>query len=278
MLRVIMINPSAAYMINSHFSIGAGLRIVYAEAEMKAQLPPGMDQVLIQGYRQEMEGDTWEAGFNLAATVHPTDTLRLAATFRSEINMDIEGSGSGYTTNPFTGQIYSFSSASGSTSIPLPAMLSLAISKTFGRMTFEFVYERMFWSAFDVMDLNFDDQIVELTLGGARLQDWDDSSDFRFGASYQHSDTLKLMLGVSYEETPVPDRTIGFDLPDSDLLWLAAGVAYAFKPNMELGFAYTYGYYMDRTIGPSDANVNGIVGEFSDTSFHSLTASFSYRF
>ena len=103
MLRVIMINPSVAYMLNSHFSIGAGLRIIYAEAEMKAQLPPGMDQVLIQGYRQEMDGDTWETGFNLAATANLTESLRLAATFRSEIDMDIEGTGSGYTTKSFHG-------------------------------------------------------------------------------------------------------------------------------------------------------------------------------
>ena len=278
MLRVIVINPSAAYMLNSRFSIGAGLRIVYSDAEMKAQLPPGLDPALIRGYRQDLEGDTWEAGFNLAATFKPIESLHLAATFHSEIDMGIEGSASGYTTDPTTGEVYSFSNAPGSTSIPLPAKLALAISKTFGKTTLEFVYERLFWSAFDVMDVNFNDQIIEQTLGGSQLRDWNDTNDFRLGVSYQQSKTLKLMTGVSYEETPVPDRTLGFELPDSDLLWFAAGATYAFKPNMELGCAYTYGHYSDRTIDSADANVNGIVGEFSDTSFHSLSASFSYRF
>ena len=61
-------------------------------------------------------------------------------------------------------------------------------------------YERMFWSAFDELDLNFNDQVVESTLGGARLQDWNDTNDFRLGVSYQHNDALKLVLGVSYED------------------------------------------------------------------------------
>lgn len=278
MLRVIMINPSVAYMINSRISLAGGLRIVYADAELKAQLPPGFDQMLSQGYSQDVEGDAWEVGFNLAVTANLTDSLRISTTFRSEINIDIEGSGSGYTTNPLTGQVYTFDNVSGRTSIPLPAMLSLAISKTIGKATLEFVYERIFWSAFNDLDLNFDDPIVELTLGGSRPRDWDDSSNFRFGASYLHSDNLKLMLGISYEKTPVPERTLSFDLPDSDLLWLAAGVSYSIKPNIEIGFAYSYGHYMDRTIDASDYNVNGIVGEFSDSLFHSLTASFSYRF
>jgi long-subunit fatty acid transport protein len=62
------------------------------------------------------------------------------------------------------------------------------------------------------------------------------------------------------------------------LLWVSAGATYALKPNMELGCAYTYGLYADRTIDHTDANLNGIAGEFSDTIFHSLSASFSYQF
>lgn len=277
-LGVIEINPSAAYMINSRLSVGVGVRFVYADAEMKAQLPPGMDPILIQGYRQDMEGDTWEAGFNLALTFKPTDSLRLAATYRSEIDMDIEGTGSGYTTNPFDGTVYSFNDASGKVSLPMPANLAIAVSKTFDKTSLEFVYERTFWSAYDVMDLSFDDPIIELTLGQPRLQDWNDTSSFRVGVSYQFSDALKLMGGASYEETPVPEHTLGFDLPESDILWFSAGATYSFKPNMELGFACSYGYYMDRTIEPADANVNGIVGTFSDTSFLSATASFRFLF
>lgn len=277
-LGVIEINPSVAYMITPRLSASVGVRFLYAEAELKAQLPPGMDPILVQGYRQDMDGDTWEEGFNLALTFKVTDSLRLAATYRSEINMDIEGTGSGYTTNPFDGSVYTFNDASGKTSLPLPANSALAISKTFDKTSLEFVYERTFWSAYDVLDLSFDDPLIELTFGQPRPQDWDDTNSFRVGVSYQFSDSLKLMGGASYEETPVPAQTIGFDIPESDILWFSLGAAYSFNPNMELGFACSYGYYKERTIEVADANVNGIVGTFNDSSFISATASFRYLF
>lgn len=206
-----------------------------------------MDPVLTEGYRQDIDGDAWSVGFNLALAYKPTDSLRLAATFRSEIDMDIEGTGSGYTTNPLNGLRHPFNDASIETSLPMPAMLALAVSQTFGKTTLEFVYEQMFWSAYDVVDPSFEDPIIELTLGQPRWQDWKDTNDFRLGISYQYNNALKLMGGVSYEETPVPAETLGFDLPDSDILWFSAGAAYAFKPNIELGLAYTYGHYRNRT-------------------------------
>jgi len=275
---VIEINPSAAYKINSNLAAAVGVRLVYAEAELKAKLPPGMDPILTQGYRQNMEGDTWETGFNLALTFEPTDSMRLAATYRSKIDMDIEGTGSGYTTNPFTSSVYSFRNASGKTSLPLPASLALAVSKMFGKATLEFVYERTFWSAYEVMDLSFDDPIVELTLGQPIVQDWEDTNSFRLGVCYQYSDTLRLMGGASYEVTPVPKRTLGFDLPDSDILWFSAGFGYSLRPKIELGLAGSYGHYKDRTIDLADSNINGIVGKFEGSSFVSLTASFKYLF
>lgn len=277
-LDVIEVNPSVAYELNPNLSVGLGIRFAFAKSKMKAQMPPGFEPILIQGYRQDMEGDDWAVGYNMAVTYKPTDTMHLAATYRSKIDLKLEGEGTGYTTDPYSGLVYPFKDTQGYVSIPLPAMLALAVSQTFDKLTLEFVYERMFWSAYDEMDINFRDPYVEGTLGQARPQNWKDTNDFRLGLSYGYNDDLKLMCGASYEESPVPANTLGFDLPDSDILWFSGGFVYAFKSNVEVGLAYTYGQYDDRSIELTDANINGIIGEFSDTAFQSLTAGVTYKF
>jgi len=277
-LGVIELNPSLAYEFNSQLALGLGIRIQYAMAEFKAQLPSGMHPVLTQGYRQDMDGDDVAVGFNIALTYKPTDSLSLAAVYRTEIELDIEGEGSGYTTNPLSGFAYPFEGAHGSVTLHTPAVLTLAASKEYDKMILNFVYERMFWSVNKELDLDFYDFLIEGTLGQTRPQKWKDNNSYRFGASYQYNNELKLMGGISFEETPIPARTLGFDLPDADLWWMSAGFTYKFNPDMEFGLAYSYGKYDERTIELSDANVNSIVGEFSDTSFHTLTASLTYNF
>jgi long-chain fatty acid transport protein len=38
-----------------------------------------------------MDGDTWEAGYNLAMTVRPTDKMNISLTYRSEVDLGVEG-------------------------------------------------------------------------------------------------------------------------------------------------------------------------------------------
>lgn len=277
-LGVLEVNPSVAYSINSQLSLGAGIRFAYGEAEMKAQLPAGIDPVLIQGYRQDLEGDAWEVGYNLAVTFKPKESLNVAAIYRSEIDLDIEGDGSGFTTNPLTGGIYPFEGVKGGASLPVPAMLGFGVSQTIGRATLEVVYERTFWSSFKELDLAFADPMVEATLGAVVSREWNDTDSIRLGIRYRVNDALQWMGGVSFEQTPIPSKTFSFDLPDSDVWWFGTGVSYTIRENMELVMAGSYGNYESRNITDAVGNINGIVGEFSHLSFYSVAFSFSYRF
>jgi len=157
---VVEANPTVAYKVNDMFSLALGARAVYSDANVRSAgnieavpagglgggLPATPEYTYIS---RDMDGDTTEYGYNLAMSVKPTDKLALAATYRSEIDLDMEGSGTLYTSSSYFNGLFptGFYQGTGSISTPLPAVLALAVSYSFEKSTLEFVYDRTFWSA-----------------------------------------------------------------------------------------------------------------------------------
>ena len=171
----------------------------------------------------DMEGDTFEFGYNLAMTYKPTDDINLAVTYRSEIELEEEG------TATINGN-----SMDASVTVPLPAALNLAISKTWqNAFTLEFNYERTYWSAYETLEF------VGTPLP-ISPKDWKDTNTYRVGATIEMSDKLTTMMAFSIDETPVPIETIGFELPDSDAKIFSMGFRYKQTDNISWGAAFLY--------------------------------------
>lgn len=90
MIMTIDINPNVAYKVSDKLSIGAGLSLQYAKAELgQAGLMMGgqnMGDVVVKG-------DSWHCGFNLGVMYQPTETLRFGLAYRSQIGHDASGEG-----------------------------------------------------------------------------------------------------------------------------------------------------------------------------------------
>ncbi|MFC2058010.1 OmpP1/FadL family transporter, partial [Campylobacterota bacterium] len=79
-LKVVELNPNVSYKITDNFSIGGGLRLIYSEGVVKSTGDVSRD----------MEGDTFEFGYNLAMSYKPTSDINFAMTYRSNINLNEE--------------------------------------------------------------------------------------------------------------------------------------------------------------------------------------------
>lgn len=260
-LKVIEVNPTASYLVNDQFSLGFGLRGVYSSGKIKAIMSPV--------YSNSMDADSIDFGYNLAMSYKPIKDLTLAATYRSKVNLTVDGDAE--TT------IFGISRNGGvSTHIPLPASLALAAAYTINKTTAEFVYERTYWSSYDSLDFQFDNPNAEGLLGASRLKSWKDVNAYRIGISHQYSDALKLMAGFAIDKTPVPDSTLGFELPDSDAKLYSAGFEYKLSQNLKVGLAYLYDVKEDRTVTNTSSSAPS--GTFSDAAAHLVTASFKYKF
>jgi len=269
-LKNVELNPVVSYRVSDTFSVGGGIRMVYSEGKVYSD---GSDAgVPIQ---RKMEGDTIEWGYNVALAWKPTPDIAVGITYRSKIDLDEEGEANLYLAG--AGKQYG-----ASVSVPLPAALNIGISKTWNdRVTVEFVYERTFWSAYKTLDFEYDEPILNPLLNQAfndpKDRNWEDTNTYRIGVTYQYSDKLTLMAGYSYDETPVPSKTLGYELPDSDAQIFSAGFKYKQSESLSWGAAILYDKKDSRKL---DAGVNesGIIGEFSDGGAVLITAGMSYRF
>ncbi len=265
LLKVYEVSLAGSYKFNQRFSVGGGLRIVYADGEVTFHLP--------NFYRLDLSGNTEpKFGYYISATFKPFENLTLSALYRSKVDLDIEGDAEGYVASEKG--LYKFFTT-GDVSVPLPAELRLSAAYKFlGRATVEFTFERNFWSDYDYLDFNYNDPIIESAFGKPKEKKWDDTNAYRFGFYYDFTEKWKGMLGVAYLVSPIPSRTMGFELPEPKYMWIySLGTIYKPQPNWEVGISYLYLSEGDRRVENKD-----IKGKFSDISAHLITLSVGFSF
>ena len=272
-LNVLEMNPSVSYKINSMFSIAGGVRLLYSSAEVSSHAAV----VDVGTLSRKMDGDVFAAGYNVAISHTPTDDMNISVTYRSNVDLDLEGDVTMATT---MGGAYSMDTG-GAVSIPAPAVLSVSFAYTFGPATIDLVWDRTFWSEYDSIAFNYDAPIVHPVLNQfftpAVSKNWDDSDAFRVGLDYRLDGGVTVMAGFAYDQTPVPTDTLGFELPDSNAWLYSLGFKYNLTEQLEIGFAYLYDYKEKRTV-VNGTPTSGINGEFTDSAAHLMSMGLKYDF
>ncbi len=263
-LKVFEFSTTAGLKISEKFSIGAGIRAVYATGQIKYQYP-GI-------YKIDMNGDTnYRFGYVLSATVRPTKNLSFSMLYRSKVNLKVYGDAVGYLYVDGFG-LYPISSP-GRVQVPLPAEWRIGTSYKYGNTRFELTYDRTFWSKYENLNFNFDDPVVEQALGKNIPKNWHDTDTVRFGVIHNFSDRFKGMFGIAYDETPIPEKTLGFELPDSNGWIFSVGGSYKLTKTTEVGLSYLYFTKYDRNVTNDRIN-----GRFTDLSAHLFNISLNHSF
>lgn len=266
-LLTVEANPTFAYQATDWFSIGGGLRVVYGKGEVENEIVPPFSPIVLQ---RTSEGEDIQLGYNLAFALRPKKNWTIAATYRSEVDLGLSGS-----TNlrAISGSVPPVT-VGNDVEIALPAVLSVATSYTYDRLTVELAWDRTFWSSFDDLDFVYDQplQSTPFAIFDIPLQkNWEDSDAYRIGLTYEWDERWTTTLGFAYDRTPVPAATLGFELPDADALIYCTGLRYKYSPATELGVSYMYHRTQSRTIGSADGNTSGIEGRFTEGGAHAVT-------
>lgn len=269
-LEVAELNPSVAWRGDGRWRFGAGLRLVSSKGEVGATHPAG-------AYAFTIEGDGLDAGWNLAAAYRAAPDVDLALTYRSEVHLDLAGTNRGRLFLPApVNALRSFDTAT-KVRLPLPAACDLGVAWRAGRTRYEFVVERVLWSAYRTLDFAYADPVVEAALGAPKAKNWKDTTVFRLGARRPLDAKWTLYGGLVFDPTPVPDATISFDLPDADALALSLGAVKKVREDLEVGFAACYVEKKERFVAPG-ANLGGIAGRFSGGGAMLCNLTARYRF
>ena len=280
-LETFELNPSAAFKINEMVSVAGGLRAVTSTGMVKSSSTASRD----------LEGDSIDFGYNLAVMVKPSDELSLAATYRSNIDLTVEGTAE--LTNTLAPTVTYDGDAE--VTVPLPATLSLAAAYTFNNATtVEFVYERTYWSAYKDLDFDYDTNfstdpafILPGPTGPIPIysafdtpidKKWDDSNTFRLGVTHLLNNEWTLLAAIAYDQTPIDETYVGYELPDSDAMIYSIGAIYQHSDDLSFKGGFLYDQKEKLEIKASDNNVNGIVGEFEDASAYLITVGLDIKF
>jgi len=292
-VKVFEFNPTVSYRFCDRFSLAAGVRAVYVDGQVMsngtvpvtAETPMG---TLNSSSRigRYMDGNAWEAGYNLAMSIRPIDNMNIGVTYRSKINLGVSGHANMSTSDvllpPFLGGGVaipgSLYNGDAGVEIPLPAVLAVAVSYTFfDQLTVELGYNRTYWSAYDSLDFTYSSPLTNPVMQGAfgdpRVKSWSDTNTWRLGVTYDFKNNWILMAGFAIDQNPAPDNTLSFELPDADARLYSIGVRYKINEDMEIGAAYLYDDKESRHVNNQYA-----VGEFSNEAAHLVTVGFSYKF
>ncbi len=286
-LKTIEFNPVIAKKINNNFSVAFGIRFVKSEATANILgLKNNGDGTYTPLYSEYLNGDSIDRGWNVALSYQNDERdLKIAATYRSKVKLTLSGDASGFynkyliTKNVSDGgKVIAFNTP-GKVSVPLPATLNLAIAKTFGKTTVEFVFDRTYWSKYKKLDFDFKDVYVNALFGNPVPKKWKDVNAYRIGVTHECTQKLTAMVAYAYDKTPVPDSTIDFSLPENDKHIVSGGIKYKYDDRLTFGLSALYTKPKKRNAKIYDKiSKNYISGEFSQGGAYLFSFGINYAY
>lgn len=228
------LNPSLAWKLDDHWSIGLGFDALYAEGKLTATAPSTLPLL-------DLAGDDWGYGFNAGLLFEASPSTRFGLHYRSSIDLEIEGRA--------VSLVPAFNG---------PATLEVELPDS---LEFSAVHDIGDWSVHgDVMWTNWSvfQQLAPQVIGAPvqpppTAENWKDSWRFALGTTWRAGETWTFRAGVAYDRSPVPEANLTLRIPDADRLWLSAGFSWEFSPCWTLDFGYAHIFADDVPITDGNA-------------------------
>lgn len=270
MILTFDINPNLAWKVNEKLSVGGGVSLQYAKAEL------GSGRIVSKNghtINSNVKGDSWAWGWNVGVMFQPVETVRLGLAYRSNISHNADG----HTT---------LNNGLDLTNIRSDMEVRI---KTPDTITFSATWEATDalrlsgtarwskWSNFHSLD------VQNLDLAGPQFSstvvenNWDDTWFFSVGADYKLNGQWTIRGGVAYDQGPVENQYRMAVIPDTDRVWFSGGASYKYTDNLTFDFGATY----IKGVGDTDLydKVGGKkIGEFKSLDSYIFSAQMQYLF
>jgi long-chain fatty acid transport protein len=263
-LKVIDIQPTVAYKINNMVSIGAGVNIQHADANLQNRVTNGVTEG-----DSKLAGDDWGFGYSLGVQVKPTDATTIGINYKSEVHHNLQGR------IQVTGVAGLNEDSKGGAKLNLPDHLTMGVAhKINDKLTLQGQATWFGWNNFESIRAVRENG----TVAGTVVQNYQTTWAFAVGAEYAMNDQWTLRGGVQFDETPTTDEYRTSRTPDGDRTWVSAGATYALTPKIDLDMAATYIHVDDGTINVSRNAGLSVVRAKTEGSVGILALGMSYKF
>jgi long-chain fatty acid transport protein len=245
-LKTYSLNPVISVRVLDNLSLAAGYDVMWSKVRLKRKAPVVVRGRVFPDGETEITGDGSGSGYNLGLHYEPVSGVKLGVAYRSQIK--IQHSGGLSTTLPVP--LGQGATSAGTASLVYPPSLTMGIA--YSRLkpwAFEFDTTWTGWSTYDKLKVKLDTPILVNGVPATTIttpKNWRNSWTFRFGASYEVNDSMKLRAGYIYDLTPVPDSSFDPQVPDSNRHIFTVGQDLKIW-RFTLGFAYNFIYSVPRT-------------------------------
>lgn len=273
MILTFDINPNLAWKVNDKLSVGGGISLQYA----KAELGFGFDVPSFKTVAHaNVKGDSWAWGWNVGMMFQPVETVRVGLAYRSHIAHNADG----HTTLDINGMRSLTSDMKVRIKTPDTITLSTTWEATDAlRLSGTARWSK--WSNFKSLSLDnsgFDNQMVDLIASAHSTitNNWDDTWFFSVGADYKLNGQWTVRGGVAYDQGPVENQYRMAVIPDTDRVWFSGGASYKYTDNLTFDFGATY----IKGVGDKElVSVNEKAsGEFKSLDSYIFSAQMQYLF
>jgi long-chain fatty acid transport protein len=282
-LKTINVNPSLAFKLNDTVSLGVGVNAMYIDATLTqmanysaAIAAATNNTVLLPNLSglTTVEGDDWGWGYNLGILFAPTPDLRVGVSYRSRVEMTLEGKVKfANVPAPLVGNAR-VANGSVTADVTLPDSFSISLfNKLNDRLDLLADVSWTHWSLFDELKVD--------RSNGANVsttpENWDDTWRVSLGFNYRQNDQLTWRAGLAYDQTPVSDRWRTARIPDEDRTWLAFGLQYALTDKSKLDVGYAHLFVKDSSINSTVAGQGTLSGSY-ENQVDILSAQYTHSF
>lgn len=232
-------NPNVAWKVSDKLSLGAGMSIQYAAADLKMQ-----DKPLRLSVNGEVDADSIAWGFNVGVMWSPLENLRFGLSYRSRVNHNADGdftlSGGNAIVDGALGTLGLAQGvpydATATISTPAWAMATAAWDVN-DLLSLYATFRWTDWSSFDTLNIKTSalDRIPGKNGVKTVENHWQDTYLVSVGADLRFTNWWTFRAGIGYETSAVDDpkyRTA--IIPDADRLWLALGSSFKASENMQI--------------------------------------------
>lgn len=277
-------NPNVAWKVSDKLSIGAGMSIQYAAADLKMRngltVPGQGGSTTPVSFNSEVDADSFAWGFNVGMMWSPLENLRFGLSYRSRINHNADGDLelSDFEPALAPGMVPNTMSASATISTPAWLMATAAWDVN-DLLSLYATFRWTDWSSFKELEIKNDlkPSVVH--------NNWQDTYLVSVGADLRFTNWWTFRAGIGYETSAVDDpkyRTA--IIPDADRLWLALGSSFKATENMQIDVSAAWLHGIgERNLWSSDGSnpAEGTpekVGKFEDLDAYLFGVQLVYKF